>query len=139
MDRTGKCLCGAVRYTAKGVKPELSACHCGMCRRWAGGPLISVSCDSVEWQHEGSLQTLQTSAWAERGFCSKCGSAMLYRITAEGAMQGLTTVLLGTLDDQSGLTITREWFIDLKPDGYSFEGDHETLTQAETEAMFADA
>jgi hypothetical protein len=38
MERTGKCMCGAVSYTAKGVDKEIAACHCSMCRRWASGP-----------------------------------------------------------------------------------------------------
>jgi len=36
MERTGRCLCGAISYTAKADAPRLSACHCDMCRRWCG-------------------------------------------------------------------------------------------------------
>lgn len=137
MNRTGKCLCGAVQYTAKGVKSEMSACHCGMCRRWAGGPFLAVSCDEVDWSAGAAPKVLKTSAWAERGFCEACGSAMFYRITADGPMKGATTVAFGTLDDQAGFAIVREWYIDLKPDAYTLEGEREGLTEAQINAMFS--
>ncbi len=49
MERTGKCPCGSVSCTAKGLEPRLVACHCGMSRRWTGGPLMAVSLGEVAW------------------------------------------------------------------------------------------
>ena len=130
-------MCGAVTFTAKGVSAEGSVCHCGMCRRWAGGPWMGVSVDSIDWQKNDSLTTLQSSKWAERGFCSKCGSGLFYRLTADGKYQGMTSVSLGSLDDPSGITLTKEWFIDKKPDAYTLAGDRKKVTEAEVFAMFS--
>ena len=47
MEQTGKCLCGAVTFTASGVESDAGACHCDMCRRWTGSLLITVSSDDV--------------------------------------------------------------------------------------------
>ncbi len=106
-----------------------------MCRRWAGGPLFAVGCKGVTW--DGDEPTFfQTSEWAERGFCSKCGSSLVWRMTA-GAHAGTTTVTLGSLDDQQGIALTREWFIDRKPDGYALAGERERVTEAEAMAMFS--
>ena len=129
-------MCGAVQFTAKDVSDEGSACHCGMCRRWAGGPWIGVSVKSVEWRGGDALQVVKSSAWAERGFCNRCGSGLFYRVTAEGKYQGMTSISLGALDDQSGITLTKEWFIDRKPDAYALEGDRKRVTEAEVAAMF---
>jgi len=38
----GSCLCGAIRITAKNINNNVGACHCGMCRKWGGGPLMAV-------------------------------------------------------------------------------------------------
>ena len=136
MDRTGKCLCGAVVLLAKDIDPKASACHCGMCLRWAGGPWIGVPAKELVFGDDDAVGVVQSSAWAERGFCQRCGSGLFYRVTAEGKHQGMTSVSLGLLDDTSGITITKEWFIDKKPDAYALEGDRERFTEAEVLAMF---
>ena len=137
MERTGKCLCGAVSYTAKGLKPELGACHCGMCRRWSGGPLLATGTKDVAWQGEDKIRTFKSSDWAERGFCSACGSSLFYRVTAPGPHQGTIQLAFGTLDDQTGFDLNLEWFIDKKPEAYALAGEHKTLTEAQVFAMFA--
>ena len=133
--RTGQCMCGAVSFTARDVPDTFGACHCEMCRRWAGGPFLAVTCGEVTWTGVAP-KVLTTSAWAERGFCEACGSAMFYRITADGPMKGLTTVAFGTLDDQTGFEIGREYYVDLKPEAYTLAGEREGLTEAQIQAMF---
>jgi hypothetical protein len=44
---------------------------------------------------------------------------------------------VGAFDDSSELRLTREIFIDHKPDGYAFAGEHPRLTAAETLAEYA--
>jgi len=128
-------MCGAVTFVARGVG-DASACHCGMCRRWAGGPWIGAHVESIEW-NGAAVTTIKSSEWAERGFCNQCGSGLFYRITADGDHKGMTSVSLGTLDDQSGIEMTREWFIDKKPDCYALEGERPRVTEAEAFAMFS--
>ncbi len=134
MERTGKCMCGAVTYTAT-IKPKLSACHCSMCLRWAGGPYLAAGPAKVAFSGEQHLSVFQSSDWAERGFCNKCGSSLFYRLTG-GKYAGLTSVSFGTLDDQSGFTMTRELYCDLKPDVYEFEGERERLTSEQLAELF---
>lgn len=135
MKRTGKCLCGNVSYVATIPKPAITICHCGVCRRWGGGPFVTVAAASVDWRGEEHLQTFTSSAWAERAFCASCGTHLFYRLTA-GKYAGHTALLLGTLDDPTGMSLEREWFIDRKPDCYALAGDHEVTTEAEAMAMF---
>jgi hypothetical protein len=40
MTATGRCLCGAVKFSAEGVESDVHACQCTMGRRWAGGPVL---------------------------------------------------------------------------------------------------
>jgi hypothetical protein len=139
MDRTGQCLCGAVSFVARGVQPDkTSACHCGMCLRWAGGPWISMFVESIDVSKDEGLTWTQTSTLAQRGFCSACGSSLFWRLTAEGKYQGTTSVSLGCLDDKTGVRLIKEWFIDNKPDAYSLAGERECITEAEAFAFLDD-
>jgi hypothetical protein len=136
MQRTGKCLCGAVTFTAE-IQPKISACHCGMCRQWTGGVFLSTFGKNIRFEGEDAIKTFKSSDWAERGFCSRCGSSLFYRITLEGRNQGATAISIGALDDANGLPLDEELCIDRKPDGYAFAGEHKQLTEAEMFALFS--
>ncbi|MEL6465897.1 MAG: GFA family protein [Pseudomonadota bacterium] len=140
MPHSGSCLCGAVRFTVIEPITETGACHCSMCRKWSGGVFLGVRVPKggIQIEGEDNLTVYTSSAWAERVFCKTCGSSMFYRVTAPGPMHGEMHVGLGTLRDASGVPLTSELFIDLKPDGYAFagEGRHQ-MTEAEVIEMFA--
>ena len=138
MERTGKCLCGALALTAHDVDDKVAACHCGMCLRWAGGPWMGVTVGSIDFEDDSALGVVASSVWAERGFCTKCGSSVFYRVTAEGTFEGLTSVSFGLLDDKSGLSFDKEWFIDRKPECYAFAGERPQVTEAEVLSIFTD-
>lgn len=137
MERTGRCLCGAVGYTAKDLEPTIAACHCGMCRRWTGGPLLALGNGDVVWSGEDKIATYKSSDWAERGFCRVCGTSLYYCVTAPGPHHGKTHIAFGTLDDQSGFNLNLEYFIDIKPDAYEFVGDRKKLTEKEVFEIFS--
>ena len=139
MNKTGSCLCGAVRYEIADAPSETGACHCGMCRKWSGGIYLGmhVAADAVRFDGAENVTTYRSSEWAERGFCNICGSSLYYRVTAPGAHHGEYHIGLGTLDDADGITLNAEIFIDRKPGGYSFAGDTRKMTEAEVFAMFA--
>ena len=131
---TGKCLCGAVRFSAADVPTEASVCHCEMCRRWTGGPMIAVHPKGgVEIENPAGVTWYRSSDWAERGFCPTCGSTLFYRLI-EG---GVVIPAAGTLDDQSRFTgVENHIFIDQKPAYYDFADTAPRLTAEETIALF---
>ena len=53
-----------------------------MCRRWSGGPVFSIGVGAVRFDDETQLERFESSAWAERGFCARCGSSLFYRLKA---------------------------------------------------------
>ncbi|MGH1464670.1 MAG: GFA family protein [Cognatishimia sp.] len=140
MSVTGGCLCGAVRYTLREKPKETNACHCEMCRRWSGGVFMSVRsrAEDVTLEGQDHMGRFKSSDWAERCFCTQCGSVLFYHVTAEGGFHDHHYFGFGTLDDQSGIPLTNESFIDKKSDGFAFSGKHSTMTEAEIMAMFAD-
>jgi hypothetical protein len=130
----GQCLCGAARFSVEVSKEEVDACHCGMCRRWGGGPLLTVMADAPpSFADESALGVYASSDWAERVFCKTCGSSLLWR-SADGKMLAVPVALLG---DPQGLPFAVEIFVDDKPPYYDFAGERPRMTGAEVVAMFA--
>ncbi|MDJ0858862.1 MAG: GFA family protein [Dinoroseobacter sp.] len=138
---TGGCLCGTVRYKLTTPPKGIGACHCGMCRKFSGGIElgIEVPAEGVEFIADDSLRIYSSSDWAERGFCSICGSSLFWRLTAPGPMHGLFSLSAGSLDSLEGLALTQEVYIDMKPAGYALAGEHKRLTEADIMAMVAAA
>ena len=128
MSQAGGCLCGAVRFSVQLKAPTTGACHCDTCLSWAGGPFFGVATASITFEAQDALRTYTSSTWAERGFCGTCGSTLFYRMTADGPNKDMTNIALGSLDDVSGIALGYELFIDNKPDGYAFSGDHKRMT-----------
>ncbi len=127
MDGTGRCLCGAVRFRAVGVETDFHGCHCGMCRRWTGGPGFGVAVESVAFEGEEAISRFESSAWAERGFCNRCGTNLFYRLKEADRY----ILWMGAFDDPSAFRLTGEIFVDEKPEAYDLAGEHPRLTGAE--------
>lgn len=77
---TGGCLCGAVRYEVSAAPFEVVYCHCRMCQQSQGG-IFSVSAgfprDSLTMT-QGAPKFHVSSEFGERGFCSDCGTHMIF-------------------------------------------------------------
>jgi len=132
--KTGGCLCGAVRFTVDKAIETFGACHCKMCRTWSSGPFLATECGSnVHFEAKDKIQRYQSSEWAERGFCQTCGSNLFYRLTPDGEYY----MAVGAFDDQNGLKMEHQVFIDEKPDGYEFANESRILTGAEVFALYA--
>ena len=131
-------MCGAVRFVISNLPREFGACHCDMCRRWTGSALLAVSVPTADIRFSGTghIARRQTSAWAERAWCRDCGSPLYYRVTLADA-PATHEIPIGLLDDANGLVMTREIFHDRKPDCFAYAGSRETLTEAETLALYA--
>ena len=127
MSASGKCLCGAVTFTAQSVESHVHACHCSMCRGWTGGPMLAAQASGVSFGGEDKIKRYASSTWAERGFCSECGTNLFYRLK-EPEMYMMST---GVFDDAEQFELAGEIYVDEKPSGYDFAGEHPRLTGAE--------
>ncbi len=130
-ERTGHCLCGAVRITVRDPGHELSACHCTMCRRWTGSALVSLAVPEAAMTVEGggAVRSYASSDVAERCFCGTCGTPLWYRMTAPGAPRDYY-ITAGLLDDLSGIRLTHEIYVETKTDAFAFAGPLRQMTEA---------
>ena len=133
MAATGHCLCGAVKFSAEGVEADVHACHCSNCRHWAGGPVLAASVGQVRFEGDEHIGRYESSAWGERGFCANCGTNLFFRLKESDHY----LMVMGNFDDQSRFTLAGEIYIDEKPPGYDFAGDHSRMTGQEFMASIA--
>jgi len=129
----GHCLCGAVTLTFPDAR-MVGVCHCNMCRRWSGGPLLALAIEgalTVDGQEHATIYA--SSDWAERCFCSKCGSHLYYHV------KGLNhySVPAGLIQEDKQFELSRQIFIDEKPDYYALANETPKLTGAEIFAQYA--
>ncbi len=124
---TGKCLCGAVSITLNAMRCEVDVCHCDMCRRTYGSFGSMVAGADFTISGEASVGTYKSSDWAERSFCSKCGSALWYRFLPTN----FYSFAAGHFDLPDGLPIKQQIFVDEKPDWYDLAQDSPMKTGPE--------
>lgn len=105
----GHCLCGRVTIRLPRALEEVGVCHCAMCRRWGSGPWMAVQAPDAEIDGD-SLRVYRSSGFAERGFCSSCGSDIFHRPRG-----GPELAISAGLFSDANLRIAREIFFDAKP------------------------
>jgi hypothetical protein len=129
---TGTCLCGSVQLTAN-VGDSVGACHCDICRKWGGGPLLALN-GGTDLEIDGAehISTYGSTEWAERAFCSRCGTHLFIRVKESGRY--IIPAGLFPLDD--GLNFDHQIFIDKQSSYYCFANETQNLTG---EQVFAQA
>jgi len=94
---------------------------------------MAVGCGTdVEIEGEEQVAVFSSSEWAERGFCSKCGTNLFYRLKQNQEFY----IAAGIFTDPTGLVLDHQVFIDEKPDYYDFANETKDMTGAEVFARF---
>ncbi|MEE1920447.1 GFA family protein [Pseudomonas sp. 148P] len=129
----GSCLCNAIQLSVTLDDDSLGACHCSMCRKWNGGPLLTVHSSQAP-QFSGAQPTVfDSSDWAERGFCATCGSHLFYRLKGGNFF----AIPVGVLDGEHAWDFNLQVYIDEKPSYYCFSNVTQTMTGAEVVEQFS--
>jgi hypothetical protein len=126
----GHCLCGAVTLRATGHEEWVGACHCRMCQRWSGGVYVSFPAHGVTVT--GPVTTYVSSGWAERAFCSVCGSHLWWRDAT--AAEGEMSLMPGLFDAARDWPLKSEIYTDRALRSLTIAGDHKRATRDEYEA-----
>ena len=116
---SGSCLCGSVRYEARGPLREVSYCHCGQCRRTSGHfvAATAVPPDCLTLTKSAGLTWYTSSDSAQRGFCAICGSSLFWRPHSGTHV----SIMAGTLDGPTGLRASEHIYVSSKGDYYSID------------------
>ena len=105
VDRTGRCLCGAVHYRITADPLFTRICWCRDCQRIAANGTVNVMvpANALEVTGATSPHTTQADSGNQitRRFCPICGSHLF--ADSSGRPQ-FTVVRAGTLDDPSSVT-----------------------------------
>jgi hypothetical protein len=121
----GGCLCGYIRFEAKGVPGKPHTCSCKMCQRHTGSltaSWVEFAKDEIRWTGPGGQpSTFRSSDYSSRAFCPQCGSSL-------GAIDDAPVValLIGTFDKNAGL--------ELMPTYHSYRGGRPKWWHVEAKA-----
>ena len=99
---TGGCLCGRVRFAARGPLREVVFCHCSQCRRQSGlfFAATSVPAEALDLQGADEIRWYAASTFAKRGFCGTCGTLLFWKPDEEPRY----AILAGAFDRPDCLT-----------------------------------
>ena len=89
-ERTGGCLCGAVRYIVRGQPTHVGRCHCADCRKESGSAFTVYA----QWPVDRFELTGEVAAYDGRSFCPRCGGRIGCLDDAEAV-----ELRIGSLDD----------------------------------------
>ncbi len=98
----GGCLCGKVRFEARGEPLRVGVCHCLDCRKFHGAPFWAAA----KFAHENVSIHGETHDYQCRHFCPHCGSSVFAKTDED------VEIYLGALDEPNLFTPSYElWTI----------------------------
>ena len=93
----GGCLCGRVRYASQSPPIDAGYCHCRICQRCSGAPVLvwgSFPIEGFRYLKEAPA-SFRSSSHGQREFCPGCGTQLAYREDGSRTVD----INLGSLDD----------------------------------------
>lgn len=126
----GHCLCGAVTVTVGHHGGFTGACHCRMCQRWSGALFVSFNAPADAVRVTGEVARYQSTDFAERAFCPRCGSHLWMRNTGGDSFD----LMPGLFDAAREIPLKSEIYTDRALPGLALSGGHRRKTRAEYEA-----
>lgn len=105
----GGCLCGRVRFQVDGPLRETAHCHCTMCRRSSGAPLVTWTVADPEgfrWTGEPPA-AYASSPGCVRTFCGGCGATLTF---TDDRRPGDVDIAAGALDNPEAAPVESQIF-----------------------------
>ena len=113
------CLCGSVKLKAKGKLRHVVNCHCSQCVKTHGNfaSYTSILEQDIKFISKKNLKWYKSSIKAKRGFCSKCGASIFYKIIKSKNI----SISAGLFQNPTNLTTKYNIFTEGKLDYYSLD------------------
>lgn len=106
----GGCLCGALRYVAKGDPARVTVCHCTWCQKRTGSAFaVEALFQHSQVEISGEARTYrsvsdETGRWLDLTFCPNCGANIGFTFER---LSGHRMIDCGTFDDPSWINPER--------------------------------
>ena len=129
---SGRCMCGGIEYSCDLDRDEVTACHCGQCRKWSGHvwASVNVAFNSLTiTKGENLLSWFRSSDFARRGFCKGCGSAMFWHGDKLDDHKHRIAIAAGTILGEPPIKLSEHIFVIDKGNYYEID---DGLPQLET-------
>jgi hypothetical protein len=107
--RFGGCLCGAIRYQARGQPQRVTVCHCTFCQRRTGGALsvhawfneqnVMLSGDDPGIYEQRSDES---NYFLRLHFCKRCATTVMLTLEKR---PGFRLITGGTLDNPKSIEV----------------------------------
>ena len=80
--KIAKCLCGGIKIKIVGKLRHVLNCHCSQCMKTHGNFATYTNSPekNISYISKRTLKWYNSSNFAKRGFCTKCGASMFYKI-----------------------------------------------------------
>ncbi len=109
LEYAGGCLCGSLRYAARVAPVDSGYCHCRICQRSTGAPVLAwASFPAADFAYlKGAPALYRSSPRGRREFCGSCGTQIAFRGDAAPARVDVNT---GSLDEPAAIEPRRHIF-----------------------------
>jgi len=119
MPRTGRCLCGGIRYELDSEIMALVNCHCQFCRRAHGAAFVTttpVPSDALRIVAGSEL----VANYEGRYFCRTCATRLFNRTAS---MPGTTALMVTSLDEEPAVAPAAHFNIESKAPWFEIRDD----------------
>ena len=115
------CLCGGIKLITKGNHRDVQNCHCIQCMKTHGhhAAYTNVEEQNIKFIKKSTLKWFRSSKRAKRGFCSKCGASIFFKVIGTKNI----SIAAGMLDGVTKLKTIMNIFTKDKLDYYKLNKD----------------
>ncbi|MBL1241003.1 MAG: GFA family protein [OCS116 cluster bacterium] len=122
------CDCGAVSFETPLNDLTVGACHCSSCQKISSSFYMAAHYSGeIKFNGAENITIYDSSDWAHRAFCSKCGSNLYYKLKSADEYS-LSAALF---DDKSEFELKTQLFTDIKPAYIELTADTQNMTRQE--------